>query len=255
VACRWRKESRNLAWLGLRDGMSVLDLGCGPGHFTERLAETLPNTAITALDVDPAMIEAARGRLAERFGGRMTFKQGPAEQTGLPDGSFDFAIARLLFQHLREPLLVAREAHRVLKQGGRLVVIDDDDDLFGVVEPAVPRLGQLLAKYGEAQARRGGNRRVGRWLTRLLRDAGFIDVDQESVAIHSDEAGLAECFPQLDARPLDWLAAAGYLTRAEQAEFQAARREFFGSAEPFAILLLFMASGTKPERDAARSAL
>src|SRR6187397_2173845 len=66
VARSWEKESRHLGWFGLRDGMAVLDLGCGPGHFTERLAESRPNVTITALDADPEMIQRARERLGNR---------------------------------------------------------------------------------------------------------------------------------------------------------------------------------------------
>jgi ubiquinone/menaquinone biosynthesis C-methylase UbiE len=135
----WHKESRNLHWFGLRDGMSVLDLGCGPGHFTERLADSLPAAKITALDAEDRSLVDARRRLD----GRAVIVQGRAEATGLPSNTFDFVLARLLFQHLREPLPVAEEALRLLKPGGKLVITDVDDELFGIVEPRVPGFGWL----------------------------------------------------------------------------------------------------------------
>jgi len=88
---------------------------------------------------------------------------------------------------------------------------------------------------------------VGRWLTRFLRDAGFTEIQLEALALHSDDTGLAETFPQLDPAPLAWLAAAGHLSEAERAAFDAARAGFLASPEPFALVLSFMACGVRPD--------
>src|SRR5437016_6623900 len=142
--------------------MSVLDLGGAPGYFSECIASLLPNVRLTALDSNPEMTDVAR----QRIGNRVTFVTAGGEATGLLDNAFDFVISRFLFQHLADPMVVAREVLRLLKPGGKFVIIDIDDDLFGVVEPHVPGLRRLLARYGDAQSARGGNRRVSRSLLR-----------------------------------------------------------------------------------------
>jgi ubiquinone/menaquinone biosynthesis C-methylase UbiE len=236
----WKKESRLLQSFGLADGMSILDLGCGPGHFSGRLAEWLPRARITALDSNPAMLDAARSEY-----GSVEFVKGSADATRLSGEAFDFVIARFLFQHLPDPVAVAKEALRILRPGGKLVIIDIDDDLFGVVEPHVPGFRRLLARYGAAQSQRGGNRRVGRSLPRILREAGFKDLQIECVAIHSDESGLAECFPQLDPAPLRSLVTSGRLSQEEYAEYRGAHDDFIAAADPYALVLLFAACGVK----------
>jgi len=133
----------------------------------------------------------------------------------------------------------------VLKPGGKLVIIDVDDDLFGVVDPHVPGLKRLLARYGDAQTARGGNRRIGRSLVRLLRSAGFADPQIECIAIHSNKSGLAECFPQLDPAPMQSLVSSGHLSAEEFAQFRSAHDKFVAAADPYALVLLFAACGVK----------
>jgi ubiquinone/menaquinone biosynthesis C-methylase UbiE len=245
VELSWRQESRLLQWLGLRDGTRLLELGSGPGFFTESLLALLPTASITSVDTDPLMLREAC-RLRQAAPDRLHLLCSSALATGLKTSSFDFAVARLLLQHLRSPLAAACEALRVLKPGGRLAVIEVDASLFGIVEPMDPRLGAIHAKAGRRQARAGGDMVIGRKLWRILRAAGFGDVQLDAFVYHSDELGVAAFQPQLDPDRLRPALEEGYITRQEFELIRAANERFMVEPRAYIMMVGLICSGRKP---------
>src|SRR6187549_2538118 len=71
VDLSWAEERLLFTRLGLSDGMDVIDLGSGPGFFTERLLGLLPSSRITAVEVRPDLAEIAEERLVGAAGGRL----------------------------------------------------------------------------------------------------------------------------------------------------------------------------------------
>jgi ubiquinone/menaquinone biosynthesis C-methylase UbiE len=244
VLVSWRQEARLLRWLGLQDGMRVLELGCGAGDVTEALLDLVPQARVTALDADPAMLERARGRLAGD--GRVQLVEARAESTGLPEGSFDFVLARYLFQHLPVPEAVALEARRVLRPGGRLAVVDHDAALWGIVAPTFPEVQPIYAKTGRAQAARGGDRLVGRKLWRILRAAGFESVELEAFVYHSDALGLDAFAPQMDPDRMLTFVREGSITADEHARVEEAYRRFRATPGAYVLMIGLMACGERP---------
>jgi SAM-dependent methyltransferase len=96
---------------------SVLDLGTGTGVIARRLAGQ--GCRVTAIDTARGQIEAAR-RLALEAGLDVDFRVAPAEDTGLPGGSFDIITANQSWLYFDTTRATA-EAKRLLKRGGRLV--------------------------------------------------------------------------------------------------------------------------------------
>ncbi len=74
VEMSWEKEFRNLKWLGLSNGMKILEVGCGPGFVTEKLAEGLPQSNISALDIDKNLLATAEQRLNKVTNTNVEFK-------------------------------------------------------------------------------------------------------------------------------------------------------------------------------------
>ncbi len=243
----WEKEARTLSWFGLKDGMSLLELGSGPGFITERLLAMFPTSPITCLEIDPELIRQAKRYLADKDVNRVQFVEGSVMDIQLADNRFDFAYARLLFQHLPNPIGAAKEIGRVLKPGGKLVIYDVDDEIFGLAVPPVPEFPSVLAKMGQAQAAQGGNRRVGRSLWHILKSAGYSTLDLEVIATHSDNVGIEPFLPQIDPDRLLPLVSIGLMSAQELEQVRASRTKFLASPEPYMLILSLMASGEKPQ--------
>ena len=104
----------------------VLEVAPGPGYFSIELAK-LGSYAITGLDLSPTMVELATKKAAEA-GVRAQFIQGSASKMPLPSASFDFFLCRAAFKNFAEPVEALREMYRVLRPGGRGVIIDLNRD-------------------------------------------------------------------------------------------------------------------------------
>jgi ubiquinone/menaquinone biosynthesis C-methylase UbiE len=242
----WEKESRTLSWFGLKDRMSILELGSGPGFITQQLLALTPQSTITCLEIQSARLKQAEQYLQPPAKDRVHFVEGSIMDMQFPDNSFDFAYARLLFQHLPDPIGAAKETWRVLKPGGKFVIYDIDDDIFGLMEPTFSELPKVLEQFGEAQAARGGNRHVGRKLWRILNAANFSNLDLEVIAAHSTNEGIEPFLPQIDPNRLLFLVKEGRMSSQEIESIRNSHAKFLASPEPYILLLSLMVCGEKP---------
>jgi SAM-dependent methyltransferase len=108
------------------DGARVLEVGCGPGHLSIRLARQ-HGFDVTGLDLDPAMISRARAN-ADRPGNgdrrRPTLLVGDVAALAFPDRSFDLVVSTLSMHHWADPTAGLAEIGRVLRPGARALIWD-----------------------------------------------------------------------------------------------------------------------------------
>lgn len=183
----WEKEFRILKWLGLEDGMEILDLGGGPGFFSELLLENLPNSKVTLLEPDADFMKFAKENLS-KYNDRISFIEESIYNNTLKQESYDFVVSRFVFQHLDEPIVATKEIYRVLKYGGIVTIIDSDRGVWGISDPDILKSERNILARLEKRTR--WNREVGRKLLKILRTVGFKGLDFEAVAIHSDIVGI-----------------------------------------------------------------
>lgn len=108
------------------DGARVLEVGCGPGHLSIRLARQ-HGLDVTGLDLDPGMIQRARANADRRGNGaarRPSFLVGDVASLAFPDGSFDLVVSTLSLHHWADPTAGLAEIGRVLRPGARALVWD-----------------------------------------------------------------------------------------------------------------------------------
>jgi ubiquinone/menaquinone biosynthesis C-methylase UbiE len=120
-------DEQRRAWLDLLSRLSggpllqVLDIGCGTGFLALRFAE-LGHT-VTGIDLSPQMIERAT-RKAEQAGFELDFRVGDASALDCGDESYDIVAARHVVWNLPNPERGVAEWLRVLRPGGRLILIE-----------------------------------------------------------------------------------------------------------------------------------
>lgn len=119
-------RERALHLAELQPGEAVLDVGCGTGTLAVFAQERVsPTGRVAGIDPGPRQIARARAK-ASRRGMSVDFQVGVIEQLPFPEGSFDVVFSTLMMHHLPDDIKRQglAEIVRVLKSGGRLVIID-----------------------------------------------------------------------------------------------------------------------------------
>jgi predicted methyltransferase len=129
----WQKPDQVMDALGIADGSKVADIGAGGGYFTVRLARRVgPNGVVWANDVQPAMIEAIKRRVARdalKDIRNVKTVQGTNSDPMLPAGTLDAAIMSETYSEVAlygtsNLLLFLKNVRTALKDGGRVGIID-----------------------------------------------------------------------------------------------------------------------------------
>jgi len=146
-----------VAWMGLRSGDVVLDLGAGTGYFSLALARR--GAQVVALDIEPRMSRLLRSRLDRSQLEAVSPILGDVAKLPIASGSVDRVLLSFVYHEVGDPCGLMDECWRMLKAGGRLTVVDFQkrDTPFGppVRERKTPEdvLAAAMSRF-EARSRR-----------------------------------------------------------------------------------------------------
>lgn len=157
----------------------ILDAPCGTGELARRLLVRWPSVRIVGVDLSRGMLMQAR---AKDWNGSVQWMQTDVEALPTSDGTFDWVICANSFHYFRSPSSALRESFRVLRPGGRLVLVDWCDDFWSCklcslwlrwTDPAFNRTYSLrqcrtLLEHAGFRIENAKNCRVG-WIWGLMR--------------------------------------------------------------------------------------
>jgi ubiquinone/menaquinone biosynthesis C-methylase UbiE len=176
---KWPTTERLLGTAGLRAGMRALDLGCGGGAVTLKMAALVGSEGeVVGIDLDPSILRLAQ---QEADGSKLpvTFRHLEAEELN-EEASYDFAYARYLMSHLRHPERALESMVRALRPGGLLAV----EDVFfpgHVCYPPNAAFDRYLELYQAVVRAKGADPAIGPRLMGMALDAGLVDVQVELI--------------------------------------------------------------------------
>jgi SAM-dependent methyltransferase len=148
---RYRNANELLGRLGVFGGMSVADLGCGTGLFTQEMAERVGDSGqVHAVDIQAPMIAHAQQRIgAAGLSQRVRFYLSGIHTLPLPDKSVDVALMAAVLGQLPARTLALDEVRRVLKSGARLAISEELPDPAYTPAPLVRRWAEDAGfRYG-----------------------------------------------------------------------------------------------------------
>jgi len=177
----------------------LLDVAGGTGDIAIRYAEASgPNATAVLADISPEMLEEGRAKVAaKRLDARISLTQGNAEALPFPDRAFDAYTIAFGIRNVTHIDAALREAHRVLKIGGRFLCLEFSECRVPLLDrlydfhsfEVIPRLGKIAAgsadpyRYLVESIRRFPNQET---FAGLIRDAGF-----ERVSVRNLTGGIA----------------------------------------------------------------
>lgn len=129
-----RQQKKILDFINIKPDEIVLDVGCGTGKLAIEASRSQSAAGkITGIDPSGNMIALAKQK-AQEAGVEVDFRLGVMENMEFPDNTFDLIVSTLQVHHLPDDLKITgiKEVYRVLKPGGRFVIVDIEPKIFSL---------------------------------------------------------------------------------------------------------------------------
>jgi len=156
--------------LALQPGENVLDIGSGPGFLACEMAAVVGDQgSVHGVDTSESMLAIAAHRERAPGSAPTEFRAGDALELPYPDASFDVAVSTQVYEYVEDMPAALAQVRRVLRPGGRLLILDTDWDSIVWRSSDRDRMRRVLAAWDEHLA----DPHLPARLTGLLADAGF----------------------------------------------------------------------------------
>jgi SAM-dependent methyltransferase len=180
--------------IGVKEGWSCLDIGCGPCGITDILSEYVgPSGRVVGLDMDAEFIGHARANANGR--GNTFFVQGDAYSADLPADSFDLVHMRFVASTAGEPQRLLKEATRLARPGGYVALQEPDGDTLNCYPPH-PSWDRLKAALLGSFSGVGADLRLAKRLYSVVYESGLQNVQYRPFLI-----GVRSTDPMVDYLP------------------------------------------------------
>jgi SAM-dependent methyltransferase len=159
-----------VAALALRPGERVLDVGVGPGFLAAEIAAVVgADGRVCGIDISSDMLALAGHRSPGADAAQLELSAAGAESLPYPDASFDAVVSTQVLEYVPDVPAALAEIHRVLRAGGRALILDTDWDSLVWSTADEELMSRVLVAWREHLA----DPHLPRKLCRLLTDAGF----------------------------------------------------------------------------------
>lgn len=237
--------------LGLRQGMKVLDSGCGTGAVARKIAVKVSPGEVFGVDIDSLFVNEARKLAANEGLRNVRYDLGDVNDLKYDDGAFDVSYCRLVLMHVNDPVKTVKELKRVTKKEG-VVAVSDNDDGGVITYPEMPKMMDMWAKYGRSAKTRGEDRYIGRQLFSIFSQAGLSPITIYPLPIHATQQ-TPEMLKMLVSIPVqimelckETMVKEGFVTAEYHEEAMKEVRAFLSHQGAFAMGLTFLAVGKVP---------
>jgi ubiquinone/menaquinone biosynthesis C-methylase UbiE len=228
----------------LQPGHKVLDVGCGPGTDTIRLAPWVGTSGqVIGVDRDADMIAEAEKR-SQEAGVTAWVTHEQADATALPFASdhFDACRCERLFEHLHAPAKALSEMARVTRSGGWIVALDSDWGSLSIDTSEIETERRHVRFFTEHILNNGYS---GRQLYRLFKRQGLVDVSTQMCGVSFTDYALARQAMLMDRCEREALASGG-LTAQDLERLHACWEQAHADGVFFASMSMILVSGRKP---------
>jgi ubiquinone/menaquinone biosynthesis C-methylase UbiE len=168
--------------LQLRAGERVLDVGVGPGLLAYDMAEAVGRDGhVCGIDISEDMLAMSRNRCANQPW--TEYQRADATNLPYPDEDFDAAVSAQVYEYVANIPAALAELYRVMRPGGRVVIIDTDYGSLVINTGDEARMNRVLSAWDEHFV----HARLPRILSGHLRDAGFVTVQRDVIPMFNPE--------------------------------------------------------------------